>query len=230
MATLEAISEKARAVLDARNQARERSLSLSREIIRTAANSIRAAHRGELERAAEMLSGARASLDMQRALREPHPDLYGAGYVHDCQKEYAEACAFLAVVSGTELPEPEALGVEYAAYLNGLGEAVGEMRRHTLDRMRQGRLREAEMLLGSMDEIYHLLVTLDYPDALTGGLRRTTDSTRGIIEKTRGELTVALRGEDLRAALERAVQALGACEVAPTGVGPVTEEGSDEGE
>jgi translin len=209
MPQLETISERARASLETRNAAREATLTLSREIIRTSANTIRAAHRGELERAREMLRGAREAAANIRHLLGEHPDLYGAGYVHDCQKELAEASAFLAIISGQELPDPEELGVEYPAYLNGLGETVGELRRHTLDRMRQGDLERSERLLATMDEIYHVLVTMDYPDALTGGLRRTTDSVRGIIEKTRGELTTALRQEELRGAIQEALQALG---------------------
>lgn len=209
-ATLEGIAEKVRRALDIRSAAREETLTLSREIIRTCANTIRAGHRGELERAHEMLGGAHdAVLRMRERLRE-HPDIYGAGYVHDCQKELAEASAFLAIISDGALPDPDDLCIEYAAYLNGLGEAVGELRRHTLDQMRQGRLERAEAMLAQMDEIYHVLVTIDYPDALTGGLRRTTDSVRGIIEKTRGELTTALRQDELRDAIRTALAALGA--------------------
>ena len=205
---LDTISERIRAAFDARSAARDRTLVLSREIIRTSANTIRAAHRGELERAREMLRGAHDAVSQMRAALVDHPDIYGAGYVHDCQKELAEAAGFLALISGEELPEPEALGVEFPAYLNGLGEAIGELRRFALDRMRVGDLQRAESLLAAMDEIYYVLVTMDYPDALTGGLRRTTDASRGIIEKTRGELTVALRQDDLRRALRDALSLL----------------------
>ena len=208
MAQLDSIEQKIRAALAAKNEARERALTLSREVIRTSANTIRTAHRGELDAAQTMLEGARRGVTELRAALEAHPDLYGAGYVHDCQKEVAEAAAFLSVVSGTELPDPDELGVEYAAFLNGLGECVGEVRRHTLDVMRHGDLRHAERLLATMDEIYFVLVTMDYPDALTGGLRRTTDGVRGIIEKTRGELTTALRQNDLRQAIQQALDAL----------------------
>jgi translin len=205
---LDSISEKIRAAFDARSAARDRAIVLSRETIRTCANTIRAAHRGELDRAREMLGGAReAVLQMRESLKD-HPEVYHAGYVHDSQKEYAEAAAFLALVSGQELPDPDELMVDYPAYLNGLGEAVGELRRHTLDVMRHGRLEQADALLATMDEIYHHLVTIDYPDAVTGGLRRTTDSVRGIIEKTRGELTTALRQEDLRGAIQQALERL----------------------
>lgn len=208
MPVLDSITDKIRASFEQRNAAREVTLTLSREVIRTCANSIRAGHRGELERAAEMVAGARAAVVRMREQLEHHPDIYGAGYVHDCQKELAEASAFLAVISDKETPDPDEVGVEYAAYLNGLGEAVGELRRHTLDQMRQGKLERAESLLATMDEIYHTLVTIDFPDALTGGLRRTTDATRGIIEKTRGELTIALRGEELRRTILTALEQL----------------------
>ncbi len=209
MPSLEDIGELARQVLDDRNAAREQTLPLSREIIRTCANSIRAAHRGELDRARDLLRAAREAAAQVRQSLEGCPDIYGAGYVHDSQKELAEASVFLAVLTGEELPRPAALGVEIPAFLNGMGEAVGELRRHTLDVMRHGRLEDAERLLAVMDEIYHLLVTLDYPDALTGGLRRTTDSVRGIIEKTRGELTTALRQDELRGTILQALRALG---------------------
>lgn len=212
---LDAVIERVTAALDARNAARERTLALSREIIRTCANSIRAAHRGELEKAREMLRGTREAVTQMRELLGPYPEIYGAGYVHDCQKEFTEATAFLAILSGEELPDPEEILVEYPAYLNGLGEAVGELRRHTLDRMRHGHLERAEAVLATMDEIYHVLVTIDYPDALTGGLRRTTDSVRGIIEKTRGELTTALRQEELRMTIQEALSRLAPGEEKP---------------
>jgi translin len=210
MTQIDTIAEKVRGSLEARHRAREAALALSREIIRTSANTIRAAHRGELERAREMLRGAKDAVEQIARMQAEHPEIYGAGYVHDCQKEFAEAAAFLALVGGGELPDPDELGVEYPAYLNGLGETVGELRRHTLDVMRQGRLEEADAFLGTMDEIYHVLVTMDYPDALTGGLRRTTDAARGIIEKTRGEIATAIRQEELRATILQALETLGA--------------------
>lgn len=203
---LDDLGVRLRGVLDDRNRVREQTLALSREIIRTAANSIRTAHRAEFEPAAKMLQGAAESLNRIRECAASYADIYGAGYVHDCQKEFAEASIFLALASGQEVPGPEALQVEVAAYLNGMGEAVGELRRHTLDVMRRGEMARAEELLNLMDEIYYLLVTFDYPDALTGGLRRTTDSVRGIIEKTRGELTTALVQRELRVSLQRAIE------------------------
>jgi translin len=201
---LERIEAWARAELDRKNSAREQALRWSRELVRTCANSIRAVHRHDFTTAETLLSEAHSLNDqICRALAE-HPDLYWTGYVQDAQKELAEACCTLGLVNTRTLPDAATLGIAPAAFLNGLGEAVGEMRRYLLDLLRRGEADGCERLLAAMDEIYGLLVTLDYPDALTGGLRRTTDNTRGILEKTRGDLTLALRHEALIAALSRA--------------------------
>lgn len=190
-------AERARAELAAKNSAREEALALSREAIRLSANSVRAIHRHEFDGARELQARARELLDRVGSALQQHPDIYWAGFAQDAQKEYAEACATLALVQGGALPGPDDLSVGVAAYLNGLGEAVGELRRHLLDFLRRGEVERCEPLLEAMDEIYGLLVTIDYPDAMTGGLRRTTDSVRGILEKTRGDLTVAMRQEQL---------------------------------
>ncbi len=174
-----------------KNAAREQALGASRAIIRLSANSIRAIHRGEFERAAALLEEARTTRDAAVAALAGHSDVYHAGFLHDAQKEYAEARVTLALLSGAALPSPESLGVEAPAYLNGLAEAVGELRRWLLDRLRRGDYDGCEAVLQAMDDIYSVLVTVDFPDAMTGGLRRTTDQTRGILEKTRGDLTMA---------------------------------------
>jgi translin len=175
-----------------KNAAREKALSASRTLIRMSANAIRAVHRGEFAQAEIMLDEARQVRDDAVAALAGHGDIYHAGFLHDAQKEYAEARTTLALLSGRPIPEPEALGVEYPAYLNGIAEAVGELRRMLLDRLRDGRYDGCEELLRAMDDIYSVLVTIDYPDVMTGGLRRTTDQTRGILEKTRGDLTMAM--------------------------------------
>jgi translin len=205
MKELDAIAERARAVLDTKNGVREQTLALSREIIRTSANTIRAVHRGEFDEARQLLAHAHEAASRLKATAGAHVDLYAAGYVHDCQKELAEAALVLAMVAGEKLPEPEALGIEYPAFLNGLGEAVGELRRHVLDVIRRGDMVRGERMLACMDDIYHHLVTFDYPDALTGGLRRTTDAVRGILERTRGDVTTSLRQDQLRAAIGEAL-------------------------
>jgi translin len=156
-----------------------------------------------------LLAGARERLDGVRDALAGHPDIFHAGFVHDAQKEYVEASLTIALVGGEPLPAPEDLHVEYAAYLNGMGEAVGELRRYLLDSLRHGDIDRCERYLASMDDIYAVMVTIDFPDAITGGLRRTTDIARGIIEKTRGDLTVAARQRDLEqrlAAFERGMR------------------------
>jgi len=197
MAALEQIAERAHAYFDQENQARERALARTREVIRASANTIRAAHRHEFDRATQLLADARQALHSATTAAEPYGNVHYAGFIHDAQKEFTEATTVLAILTGQPLPDLNEVGVEWPAYLNGLGEAVGELRRFLLDNLRRGELTEGESLLQAMADIYDVLVTMDYPDAITGGLRRTTDSTRGILEKTRGDLTVAMRQADL---------------------------------
>ena len=194
---LDAIAEQARAALAAKHAAREQALTRCREVIRHAALTIRAVHRGELERARELLGQGQQRLSEARTALAGHPDIYYAGFIHDAQKEYAEAALTIALVSGAPLPRPDELDVEYPAYLNGMGEAIGELRRYVLDSLRADDTDRCERVLDMMDEMYAVMVTMDYPDAITGGLRRTTDVTRGILEKTRGDLTLAVRQRDL---------------------------------
>lgn len=207
---LEAIAEKIRLYLATKDAARENTLRLCREIIRCSANAIRAVHRQEKDRAEQLLNSARTSLrELIRDIHQEHNDLLHAGFVHDAQKEFAEASTTLAIATGKSLPDPEALGVSYPAYLNGLGETVGELRRYLLDSLRQGDLSRCEELLSTMDDIYAMLVTMDFPDAITYGLRRTTDSVRGILEKTRGDLTLVLRQKELEETLEQILKKKG---------------------
>jgi translin len=199
---LEAIEGWIRGQMDHKNAARERALAASRELIRLCANAIRAVHRSDTAQADGLLQQARERNSEIVALLKPHPDLFYAGYVQDAQKELVEAECTRRLVFGEALPDPVTLGVAAAPFANGLAEAVGELRRFLLDQLRQNDLSRAEALLERMDEIYSLLVTIDYPDALTGGLRRTTDATRAILERTRGDLTVALRQQRLEQALQ----------------------------
>ena len=179
-----------------KNAAREKALSASRTIIRMSANAIRAVHRREFDEADQILDAARIVRDEALVALRGHPDVAYAGFLHDAQKEYAEARATLALLSGGSLPTPEELGVEYPAWLNGIAEAIGELRRAILDRLRSGNFEGCELLLQAMDDIYSALVTIDFPDAMTGGLRRSTDQARGILEKTRGDLTMAIVQRD----------------------------------
>jgi translin len=207
---VEAISEAASRSLAAKNVAREAALGRCRDAIRNSANAIRAVHRGEYDLAEELSGHAGQLLREAKDALKDHGDILYAGFVHDAAKEYAEARTTLAIISGRgPLPSPEDLGVEVPAYLNGLGEAVGELRRYLLDTLRSGDVERCEECLTVMDEIYGALVTFDYPDAMTGGLRRTTDATRGILERTRGDLSLAVRQRDLEKTLARFEERLG---------------------
>lgn len=191
-AKLEAIGERIRNALARKHEAREAAYPLTREVIRSSANAIRAVHRGEFETAKGLLAQARSQLAEINAAVAGHPDLRYTGYFESAEKEYAEASIVFALVSHTPVPEPEALGVSYPAYLNGLGEAAGEMRRLLLDTLRREQVDRCEQVLDAMDDIYNVLVTMDFPDALTGNLRRTTDMVRGVLERTRGDYTMAV--------------------------------------
>ncbi len=208
-ARLDAIMERVRAVFVDKNEARERALPLCREALRHAANAVRAVHRGEYGQADELIARARELLDRAKERLANHPDIFYAGFVHDAQKEYVEASATLAVIAGRPLPSPEELDAELPAYLNGLGEAIGELRRHLLDQLRAGEVDRCEEVLAAMDDLYGALVTFDYPDAMTGGLRRTTDAMRAIIERTRGDLTVSVRQRELERRLAEFHDGLG---------------------
>jgi translin len=205
---LSSVSADIRKRLDAKNAGREKGLSASRHAIRFCANSIRAVHRGEMELARELQSQARAELDAAQNAMKAFPDIYHAGFLHDAEKEYAEACATYAFINGEELPGPESLKVGDAAYLNGLSEAIGELRRHLLDIIRNGDLARGEELLQAMDDIYFVLVSMDYPDALTGGLRRSTDVARSIMERSRGDLSITAVQRGVQDAIERASEKL----------------------
>jgi translin len=199
---LEAIVDDMRSDFEARHAAREEGLARCRAALRHSANAIRAVHRGEFPAAEELVAQASDLLERAQAALSSHPAIFHAGFVHDAQKEYAEACLTLAIIAGRPLPTPQALGIEYNAYLNGLGETVGELRRHLLDRLRAGDVEHCERVLSAMDDIYSVIVTFDYPEAITSGLRRTADAVRGILERTRGDLTIAVRQRDLERKLD----------------------------
>jgi len=200
---LEPIADRIRLSFSAKDAAREKVLPLCREIIRHCSQAIRAIHRQEFDQAKELLGAARNLLDEVFQAMVGCSELGYAGFVRDAQKEFAEGSITLALVAGKQLPSPDELSIDAPAYLNGLGEAVGELRRYLLDSMRKGDLSRGEELLAAMDDIYSVLVTMDFPDAITGGLRHTTDMVRGILERTRSDLTVVIRQKDLENRLEK---------------------------
>lgn len=198
---LQPICEKIRGNFDAKDSAREKGLSRSRAVIRNSANAIRAIHRGEYDDALALMKDSDVLLREVDDVLLSYPDVYHAGFVHDAQKEHAEAHQTYALIRNEPLPDPDDLGVGYAAYLNALGEAVGELRRHALDRIRHNDHDWGERVLASMDEIYYAMVSFDYPAAISRGLKRTADVTRSLIERTRGDVTNAIRQQRLETAL-----------------------------
>lgn len=203
MHKLESIADRIRQEFDARTAARDNALALARQLTRASSLAIRAVHRDETETMNEHLSRARHLAETLTNELSDFPDLFFAGYTQDALKEYVEANITCALIRNQPLQTPEQLGVVSATYMNGLAEVVGEMRRRILDILRHGYSEEAERLLAYMDEIYSVLVTMDYPDAITNGLRRQTDLARSILEKTRGDTTFSLRGEHLQQAIGR---------------------------
>jgi translin len=187
--------------LEASHKAREQALAISRMLVRQCANTIRATHRGSYEEAATMLKEAERIADTLHAAVANEPHLWSAGYTQDALKEYTEASLVYAFLSDHAAPSAEALRVEPAAFLNGMAEAASELRRAILDRLRRGEVAQSEKLLEIMDEVYSLLIAVDYPEAITGGLRRTTDALRAVLERTRGDVTSAIRQEHLLQAL-----------------------------
>ena len=201
MEKLDTIVEDIRSEFETKSAVRDTALQRSRTLIRYCANAIRAAHRGDWVEGEELLATASQAARELVADLEDYPDLFYAGYTQDALKEYVEAQMVHAFIRDGSLPTPVELGVESPAYLKGLAEAASEMRRHALDLMRQNRLDRAEQMLSIMDEVYSQLMTVDFPDSITAGLRRTTDMLRGVVHRTRGDLTTALRQEMMRQAL-----------------------------
>ena len=189
---LEGIAGKIRADFETKDTAREKVLPLCREVIRHCADAIRAVHRRQFDQAEKLLGLARERLKAAEKSTADYGELGYAGFIRDARKEFAEGTITLALVTGKRLPDPDKLGIDAVAYLNGLGEAAGELRRYILDNMRRGDLSQGEELLGAMDDIYTALVSMDFPDAVTGGLRRTTDMVRGVLERTRSDLTLMM--------------------------------------
>ena len=184
-----------------RNSDREQALSVSREVIRLSANAIRAVHRGEFDDAKELIKKGDARLRDADHIQGSSPSIFNAGFMNDARKEFTEANVTLAVISGADIPSINDLKVDAAAYINGMAEVIGELRRYILDALRRDAMDGCQEFMDIMDEMYGVLVTIDFPEGVTSGLRRNTDAMRGVLERTRGDLTMALRQHSLEARL-----------------------------
>jgi len=200
---LDPICDQIREDFNRKTARRDAALGQARELTRHASLAIRAIHREDHAEAETELEAGRQLVHTIKADLRDDPDLYFAGYTQDAIKEYCEAQLTVAMILNRALPTPQELGAEYPAYVNGMTETLGELRRRCLDLLRPGYSEEVERLLGCMDDIFTQLVTMDYPDAITDGLRRRTDLARGIIERTRADITVSFRQSELERALSR---------------------------
>ena len=201
---LDNIAEQIREQFEVVNSARDSAYQQSRALTSVCARTIRAVHREEWDVTETLLAKAKEAAERLIEGTKPYPNLYFAGYTQDALKEFVEANLTLALVRNQQLADPTELGVEGNTWLNGLAEAATELRRRILDIIRHGHSQEAERLLAEMDEIYAILVTFDFNDSITGGLRRRTDTVRAVLERTRGDVTTSLR----QAELERALAAM----------------------
>ncbi len=206
---LNEIADSARDHFTTNHRAREEALALSRDTIRLSANAIRCVHRRDFDAAEELIAKAAANLREVDAALADNRNNFNTGFVHDAQKEYAEAATTLALIAGRPLPTPDGLDIIISAYMNGLAETIGELRRHLLDSLREGEVAHCEAVLAAMGDIYHALLTMDFPEAITGGLRRSTDAMRGILERTRGDFTMASVQRRLEQKLDESGKRLG---------------------
>ncbi|MDF1513099.1 MAG: haloacid dehalogenase [Anaerolineae bacterium] len=200
---LDHLAELADADMEMQNRVRDDVLSKSRNLIRLCSSAIRSGHRSEWEEARSLLAQADAIADDMQALLAPLPELYYAGYTQDALKELVEAHITLALISDSGLPDLENVDIPLNTYLNGVCEAASELRRRCLDMLRKEQFDEAERLLTVMDAVYEVLMSFSYPDAITRGLRRRVDQLRGVLERTRGDLTNSLQMVRLRKALKQ---------------------------
>lgn len=190
--SIDRLAEEIALYFEAKDEARETALQLNRSVIRKCGAAIRSIHRGEFDKATKLMDEAGSSLETIRSLLKDHPDVRHSGFVTNAEQEYAEARVVYSIITEHKTPNPDQVGVDLISYLLGLGDVTGELRRHILDLIRQGRPEEGETFLDGMEEIYHLLMLFDYPDAMTGGLRRKSDLARSLLERTRGDLTNAI--------------------------------------
>jgi translin len=206
---IDEFADAARDHLESIHSDREKAYTTSREVVQAASATIKAVHRGEFDAAREQVENTHELHDRMIAAVDASPVIGYSGFVGDAAREYAEAALVLALIAENELPGPEEIGVDHADWLNGLGDAVGELRRHVLDLIRHDEVDDAEKYLQMMDEIHQTLMSFDYPQAVTKGLRTRTDQARGAVERTRGDLTNALRQSRLEKRMRQLEEALG---------------------
>ncbi len=160
-----------------------------RKLTQLSSKSIRHVHRHEYQEAEQFLNQAKKLASDIRQVMSGFPEM-NPSYLHDSEKEMVEAAAVLAITQQLPIPTATELGASTMAYLHGCCEAASEVRRFVLDQIRTGNISESERILATMNDIYEELITFDFPDSLTNGLRRSVDALRAVLERTRSDLTL----------------------------------------
>ncbi len=200
------ISSRIKDKLEEKDKVRENTIIISRNIVRNCRSAMYNLHRNKMDEAKSLIMDTSEMLEKTHFLRNDHPDIYYSGFLEHAQQEFTECMIVYSILSNKKenllIPGPDELCVSEIAYLNGLGDVSGELRRHILDLIRAGTPEKGEVHLQLMEKIANCLMMFDYPDAMTHGLRHKTDITRSIIEKTRGDLTNAMRQQKLEKAMK----------------------------
>ncbi len=201
MENLEEIGAELEAYLDEKERVREETLRVSREILKLSARTIAAMHRGAFVDG-DVLRIIDLCKQLKKDLRD-HKDMWHSGAVANSLQEAAEAAIVHALLKNERLPHPDDLAVTYPAYLLGLCDAVGELRRFALTALKDGRTDDAEMYLERMDRIFAVISQYHYPKAIVP-VKVKQDQARGIIERTRGDVALSIAGNRTADRIERA--------------------------
>jgi len=182
-------------------QDREEILKLSRSIIRDCSIAIKNIHRKEFNKFQEKLNSIK--IDHQSLVKLVDKNLgVFFKYLKTPEQEYAEAIAFYSIINKKNIPTPLELRINPLNFILGLADVIGELRRYALDNIRNSQFEDLNDILEGMDEIYTYLFTIDYPSAVTQDLRHKVDVARNIIEKTRGDISLAIQMDDLKRCFE----------------------------
>ena len=190
MNNLEDIISKIQVYIDDKDSIRETSLKYARTVIIHCRKAIQLIHQHKMQQAEELIKKASATLAELYDVTKDHADLSKAGYVENAAQEFVEAQCFYNILHHEALPDPDAIQTTYTAYLMGLCDVVGELRRKALDMVLAGEQKDAQQYLVIMEDIYAAILRFDYPSSLIP-IKRKQDIARNLIEKTRGELAVA---------------------------------------